>query len=73
MQTDYIGPFPATPITYTVPALDERTTQFHTRPFVAGGAKVYVNDRVFIRPEALMSFGSGFRELTLRVAVGADF
>ena len=64
----------ASPYPYTVLALDERNYQLLTRPFVAGGAKLYFNQKVFTRPDALLAFGrGGFSNSTFRVAFGADF
>ena len=64
----------ASPYPYTVLALDERNYQLLTRPFVAGGVKLYFSQRVFARPDALLTFGrGGFSNSTFRVAFGADF
>ena len=61
------------PVTYTAPALDEHHDHVLMRPFVAAGAKFYFNRRIYVRPEAALSFGDGIQELTYRFAVGADF
>ena len=68
-QTSDANPYP-----YTVLALDERNYQLLTRPFVAGGTKLYLNQKVFARPDAILTFGrGGFSNSTFRVAFGADF
>ena len=61
-------------ITYTVPALDERTTSALVRPFVAVGAKSYFNERTFIKSEfSIAVAGSGFSHAILRLGFGFDF
>ncbi len=62
------------PYPFTVFALDEHNHQLLTRPFVAAGAKGYFNQRIFVRPEAILAFGpSGLSDSTFRIALGTDF
>lgn len=68
-QSDGANPFP-----YTVMALDERTTQFLARPVASAGAKWYLDQFVFLRPEAAMAFGpGGLSDVTFGFSVGRDF
>ncbi len=61
-------------ISYTVPALDTRTTTTLVRPFVAVGAKSYFNERTFIKSEfALAAGSSGISHGILRLGFGFDF
>lgn len=61
-------------VPYPVPPLDERRTIVLARPFVAAGAKSYVNEQAFIRSEALVALGGkGITQVTLHVGVGIDF
>ncbi len=61
-------------VTYTVPKLDQRSTDVVVRPFVAVGAKSYFNERTFIKSEfsAAVS-GAGFSHAILRLGFGVDF
>ena len=60
--------------TYTVPGLDQRSTDVLIRPFVAVGAKSYFNERTFIKSElALAARNTGFSHAILRLGFGVDF
>ena len=68
-QSDGTTPYP-----HTVMALDERTTQFLARPVVAGGAKWYLDQFVFLRPEAALALRAGrLLDTTFGISVGRDF
>ena len=61
-------------ISYTVPAIDRRTTTIRANPFLAAGFKSYFNDRAFVRSEALVALDSGRAdEMTFRLGFGVDF
>ena len=61
-------------LSYTVPALDERSTSLRAAPFVAGGFKSYFSDRVFLRSEALVALRSREADqMTFRLSLGFDF
>jgi len=68
-QSDGTTPYP-----HTVMALDERTNQLLARPVVAGGAKWYLDQFVFLRPEAALALRPGrLLDMTFGVSVGRDF
>ena len=60
-------------VRYRALALDERYTETLASALVGGGAKVYVNRRIFVRPELLCAFGGAITETTARLGVGVDF
>jgi hypothetical protein len=61
-------------ITYTVPALDQRAASVTARPFVALGSKFYFNERLFVRAELPITFGSrGVYSAGFHFGFGADF
>lgn len=74
VYTEFLGPFPATAIRYTALPLDEHNDILMTRPFVAGGTKLYFSRRVFIRPEAVVLFGpSGVSAIDVHAGAGIDW
>lgn len=48
-------------------------TEWHTRPFVAGGFKAYMTRRAFFRSDMRLVLGSGVDEVLVRVGFGVDF
>ena len=58
-------------VAYPVPAIDERNDSLLARPFVAAGYTFYFSTRLFVRPEALLSFAP--RGRIYSVGLGSDF
>jgi hypothetical protein len=59
---------------YFTPAVNERVTSVHARPFAGGGVKFYFGERVYLRPEAVTTFGSpGVTDVRTSVGFGFDF
>jgi hypothetical protein len=51
---------------------DDRTTT-RAHPVIGGGAKLYFNQRAFVRTDARVTLGSGYQNLAVRAGVGFDF
>lgn len=60
---------------FPIPAIDERTTLWQARPYVATGYKSYFyNERAFMRSELSVGFApSGLSNWGVRIGVGFDF
>ncbi len=67
-----IGPTPLPP-----GPIDRRTegplTEFTARPFIAGGAKLYITERAFFRGDVRFAFRGGLDETLTRFGFGFDF
>jgi hypothetical protein len=48
-------------------------TEWHTRPFIAGGFKAYMTPRSFFRTDMRFVFKDGVDEVLLRFGFGVDF
>jgi len=61
-------------VSYVVPAVDERSSEFVVRPFVSVGAKSYFNRQTFVRSELAAAVSSeGFSHASVRLGLGVDF
>jgi hypothetical protein len=61
-------------VSYPITSVDTRRTLLRARPFFAVGSKSYLNDRVFVRPEAHVAFSiEGASRVMLRLDIGVDF
>jgi hypothetical protein len=69
-QTYVYNPNFSTPPTQ----LSSSRTYTQARPFVAAGYKSYFNERLYVKPEILVSFDlDGFSHATARLGIGFDF
>ena len=62
-----------TSIPIAVAQLSERQTSVRVRPFVKGGFKMYVSDRVFFTTEWKFGLGDGLRDVLWKTGFGVDF
>lgn len=60
-------------VRYRALALDEHYVETLVSAVGGGGAKVYFNRRIFVRPEALVALGGAITQVTLLLGVGVDF
>lgn len=74
-QHYYTGDLRA-PVSRLVIAPESRSgpeTTLVVRGVVGGGAKLYVAERAFIRPDAQISLGTGKQHIAFRIGAGIDF
>jgi hypothetical protein len=65
--------FPRGPAPPFVPPLDEDVTRTTAGGLVGLGAKLYISERVFIRPDGRFGINSRGHHVTLRAGLGVDF